>query len=50
MHILVLGGSNNINGNIDQDTKNRCNKSIQIISKNNEKNIIIHFSGGINQI
>jgi hypothetical protein len=48
MHIIVLGGSNDEKGDLDDFTRKRCDKSIEIIKKNNEKNIILHFSGNVN--
>ena len=51
MHIIVLGGCNDENGNLLEDTKNRCDKVIELLSKNKEllENINIHFSGGFNK-
>tara|TARA_B110000858_G_scaffold188551_1_gene234227 strand:- start:634 stop:1170 length:537 start_codon:yes stop_codon:yes gene_type:complete len=48
MNIVILGGSNDEFGILDFYTKKRCQEALKIISKNNEKNIILHFSGGIN--
>ena len=52
MHIIVLGGCNDENGYLYEDTKNRCDKAIEILDKftDNEllKNTHIHFSGGFN--
>lgn len=53
MHIIVLGGCNDENGNLLEDTKNRCDKAVEILSKIKDKksleNIHIHFSGGFNK-
>ena len=47
MIIIVLGGTNNINCELSEFTKNRCDKCIDLID--NEKDYDIHFSGGLNK-
>ena len=47
MNVVVLGGSNDIEGNLNIFTKDRCNKAKLILNK--EKEYKIHFSGGFNK-
>jgi RimJ/RimL family protein N-acetyltransferase len=47
MHVIVLGGCNDENEILDEYTKERCDKAIYII--NNNSNIILHLSGGIDK-
>ena len=47
MNIIVLGGSNDNEENLDLYTKNRCIHANSIL--NNKKKHKIHFSGGLNK-
>lgn len=48
MNILVLGGSNDNNGNLNLYTKERCHQAFHLLNKNKEI-CHIHFSGGFNK-
>ena len=48
LNLLVLGGSNDEKGELDNYTKERCDKAIKIISQSKQK-FRIHFSGGFNK-
>ena len=47
MNIVVLGGTNDIEGNLNLFTKDRCIYANSILD--NKKKYIIHFSGGFNK-
>ena len=50
MHILILGGTNDLHGCLDDYTKKRCNKAIELIKDIHTciHKCIVHFSGGFN--
>tara|TARA_B110000858_G_scaffold174505_1_gene207120 strand:- start:73 stop:603 length:531 start_codon:yes stop_codon:yes gene_type:complete len=49
MHIIVLGGCNDHNGELTNDTKRRCEKCKEILNNYSILNTIcLHFSGGNN--
>lgn len=49
MHIIILGGCNNEDNLLDNYTKERCDRTIDIISNLNTSDIKLHLSGGLNQ-
>ena len=46
MHILILGGTNDLPGCLDDYIKKRCDKAIELIK--DIHTCIVHFSGGFN--
>ena len=48
MHIVILGGSNDNNGILSDCTKKRIEKGYEMLH-NNDKDVILHFSGGFNK-
>lgn len=49
MHLIVLGGTNDKNKVLDNYTKERCDRAIDIISNLNNYDIKVHLSGGMNE-
>ena len=49
MHIVVLGGCNNEKKILDNYTKERCDKLINIINLRNNYIEKVHLSGGMNK-
>ena len=50
MHILILGGTNDLHGCLDDYTKKRCDKAIELVKDIHTciHKCIVHFSGGFN--
>ena len=49
INLIILGGTNNEKGELNNYTKNRIIKCYEMLSNFKDKDIIIHFSGGFNE-